>query len=213
MLVKCARKKPHTHTDGGFAFEMIFQGRHCWNACRTPLLHRPPSVCCQDHRITFPFLRRAPDWQCQGAPLVWPVLFLTVLLPDDSKLFSKAKSISGDEDDFISFIGRSKMVSGFKMEFSNFCPFGASNMHSRLPWWLSGKESACQCRRQGFHPLIQEDPTCCGATKPVCYKWVHTLEPRNCKYWAHVPQPLKPHALEPVLCKRSHCNEKPEHRN
>lgn len=29
MLVKCARKKPHTHTDGGFAFEMIFQGRHC----------------------------------------------------------------------------------------------------------------------------------------------------------------------------------------
>ena len=23
---------------------------------------------------------------------------------------------------------------------------------SGLPWWLSGKESACQCRRHGFNP-------------------------------------------------------------
>ena len=92
-------QKKTTHTDGGFAFEMIFQGRHCWNACRTPLLHRAPSARCQDHRINFPFLLRAPDWQCQGAPLVWPVLFLTVLLPDGSELFSKAKSTSGDEGD------------------------------------------------------------------------------------------------------------------
>ena len=22
----------------------------------------------------------------------------------------------------------------------------------RIPWWLSGKESTCQCRRQGFDP-------------------------------------------------------------
>ena len=21
-----------------------------------------------------------------------------------------------------------------------------------LPWWLSGRKSTCQCRRQGFHP-------------------------------------------------------------
>ena len=39
-----------------------------------------------------------------------------------------------------------------------------------LPWWLSGKASTCQCRRRGFHQLIQEDPTChrqlspCAAT-------------------------------------------------
>ena len=26
-----------------------------------------------------------------------------------------------------------------------------------LPWWLSGKESACQCRRR-VQPLGQEDP-------------------------------------------------------
>ena len=51
--------------------------------------------------------------------------------------------------------------------------------------------------------LVREDPTCCGATKPVCHD-----------YWARVPQLLKPAHLEPVLCnKRSHCNEKPVHCN
>ena len=25
-------------------------------------------------------------------------------------------------------------------------------------WWLSGKESACQCRRREFDPLGREDP-------------------------------------------------------
>ena len=47
--------------------------------------------------------------------------------------------------------------------------------------------------------LVQEDPTCHGATKPV---------PHNC--WACVPQLLKPTHLEPMLRnKRSHHNEKP----
>ena len=27
-----------------------------------------------------------------------------------------------------------------------------------LPWWLSGKESACQCRRQGFDPWVRKIP-------------------------------------------------------
>ena len=27
-----------------------------------------------------------------------------------------------------------------------------------LPWWLKGKESACQCRRHGFHPWIGKIP-------------------------------------------------------
>ena len=25
-----------------------------------------------------------------------------------------------------------------------------------LPWWLSGKESTCQCRRHGFNPWVRE---------------------------------------------------------
>ena len=27
-----------------------------------------------------------------------------------------------------------------------------------LPWWLSGKESTCQCRRQGFNPWVRKIP-------------------------------------------------------
>ena len=27
-----------------------------------------------------------------------------------------------------------------------------------LPWWLSGRESACQCRRLGFDPWVREIP-------------------------------------------------------
>ena len=26
------------------------------------------------------------------------------------------------------------------------------------PWWLSGKESACQCRRHRFHPWVGKIP-------------------------------------------------------
>ena len=75
--------------------------------------------------------------------------------------------------------------------------------------------------------LVQEDPTCCGATKLVCHNywacalepishsyWACALEPTSHNYWARVPQLLKPMRLEPVLCnKRSHCNEKPAHCN
>ena len=28
----------------------------------------------------------------------------------------------------------------------------------RLPWWLSGKESTCQCRRPGFDPWVGTVP-------------------------------------------------------
>ena len=50
--------------------------------------------------------------------------------------------------------------------------------------------------------LVQEDPTCCGAAKPVRH------------YWACVPQLPKPARLEPKLRdKRSHRNEKLVHRN
>ena len=33
-----------------------------------------------------------------------------------------------------------------------------SNSCSGLPWWLSGKESACKCRRLGFNPWFREIP-------------------------------------------------------
>ena len=69
--------------------------------------------------------------------------------------------------------------------------------------------------------LVQEDPTCRGATKPVRHSyWACGLEPASHNYWAHEPQLPSPHAtttepvhLEPVLRNRSHRNEKPAHRN
>ena len=42
-----------------------------------------------------------------------------------------------------------------------------------LPWCLSGKEPACQGRRPWSQPLVWEDPTCCGASKPL----QHNIEP------------------------------------
>ena len=63
--------------------------------------------------------------------------------------------------------------------------------------------------------LVREDPTCCGAAKPVRHNyWACALEPECRNYWAHVPQPLKPARLEPMLRnKRSLHNEKPTHCN
>ena len=70
---------------------------------------------------------------------------------------------------------------------------------TRFPWWLNGKESACQCRRHRFDPWSREDPTCCRATKPMYHNyWVCALEVRNLNYWSHVPQTLKPKLL--VAC-------------
>ena len=63
--------------------------------------------------------------------------------------------------------------------------------------------------------LVQEDPTCRGATKPMRHNyWACTLEPVSHNYWARVPQLLKSVRLEPMLRnKRSQRNEKPVHHN
>ena len=48
--------------------------------------------------------------------------------------------------------------------------------------------------------LVQQDPTCRRATKPVHHNyWACALEPASHNYWAHVPQLLKPVRLEPML--------------
>ena len=33
-----------------------------------------------------------------------------------------------------------------------------SKNRMRLPWWLSGKESTCQCKRYGFNPWVRKTP-------------------------------------------------------
>ena len=32
-------------------------------------------------------------------------------------------------------------------------------LYSGLPWWLSGKGSASQCRRRGFDPWVRKNPS------------------------------------------------------
>ena len=52
-------------------------------------------------------------------------------------------------------------------------------------------------------------------TRPMCHNyWACALEPASHKYWALMPQLLKPARLEPTFHnKKSHRNEKPAHRN
>ena len=59
--------------------------------------------------------------------------------------------------------------------------------------------------------LVWEDPTCHGATEPVCHNfWACTLEPMSRNLWAHVLQLLKPRSWSPCSPgKTDHCNEKP----
>ena len=56
--------------------------------------------------------------------------------------------------------------------------------------------------------LSREDPTCHGATEPLCCSdWTRALEPRNHNYWARY---WTSSTLEPVLCnKRNYHEEKP----
>ena len=36
--------------------------------------------------------------------------------------------------------------------------FFTSQFTDKLPWWFSGKESTCQCRRPGFNPQVGKTP-------------------------------------------------------
>ena len=48
-------------------------------------------------------------------------------------------------------------------------PFVVSTPSKELPWWLSGKESTCQCRRCGFDPWLRKIPwKRKGQPTPLC---------------------------------------------
>ena len=63
-----------------------------------------------------------------------------------------------------------------------------SKVYLRIPWWLSGKESACQCRQDQetqVQSLIWKDLTCHEITKPMCLNyWAYALEPGSHSYWS-----------------------------
>ena len=50
-----------------------------------------------------------------------------------------------------------------------------------LPWWLSGQESACQCRGHGFKPWCRKIPHAVKQLKPTCHNyWACAAEPGSC---------------------------------
>ena len=79
-----------------------------------------------------------------------------------------------------------------------------------LPWWLSDKESACQCKGHRFNSwpgkipyAVEQLSPSTTSTEPVQSPGATTAETMCLNYWS-------PRALEPVSCnKRSHCSEKP----
>ena len=64
-----------------------------------------------------------------------------------------------------------------------------------LPWWLSGKESTCQCRRYGFKPCSGRIPRTPEQLSPFATT-TEAPRPRSC-----APQ------------QKSHCKAKPAHCN
>lgn len=73
-----------------------------------------------------------------------------------------------------------------------------------FPYWLSGQEPACQCRRHGLTPDL-EGSHMPGVTKPMSHNcWACALEPGNHNYWTHKPQLLSPRTiLLKSLCLRA----------
>ena len=75
-----------------------------------------------------------------------------------------------------------------------------------LPLWLSGKESACQCRRHRFYPWSRKILLSVEQLSPC----TTTAEPVLQSLGAATAEP---NALETVLHKRNHHHEKPAHHN
>lgn len=84
-----------THADGGFVFEMLFWGDHGDTPCSVSPLHIPSLSSAGATTGPSPLAHGAPAWQ--GCCLLWPGqrLFLTILPPEDTQRFSKAKFPSG----------------------------------------------------------------------------------------------------------------------
>ena len=65
---------------------------------------------------------------------------------------------------------------------------GRMKEHWGLPWWLRGKEPACQCRRRGFNPWSERIPCTLKQWSPC----TTTIEWGSCNRWTHVLQLQKP---------------------
>ena len=83
---------------------------------------------------------------------------------------------------------------------------GNTRIQIGLPWWCSGLRLHLPMQGTQIWSLVSEDPTCCGATKPVHHNyWACALEPG-----AATTEPSDPErVLRNRSGERTHCNEKP----
>ena len=66
------------------------------------------------------------------------------------------------------------------------------NSPLKPPWWLSGKESACQRKTHGFHLPSGKIPQAAEQLKLVRHDcWACAPEPRSLNCWAQVLQLLR----------------------
>ena len=65
----------------------------------------------------------------------------------------------------------------------------------RLPWWLSGKESACQCSRHKFYPWSGKIPPASEQITPV--PLLLSLHARACAQQGEKPSPWEARAMQP----------------
>ena len=99
-----------------------------------------------------------------------------------------------------------------QMAFQISTPFSRLNNYLRISlvaqWWRIHEPM----QGASVQSLIQEDPTCHRAAKPVCHNhWAYALEPQLLSPHATT---TKTHGPEPMLCnRRSHHLEKPTYCN
>ena len=76
-----------------------------------------------------------------------------------------------------------------------------------LPWWLSGKQSACQCRRQGFDPWSGKMPHAVEGLNPV--PWLLSLGSRAWEPGLACSSDWSLHTPEPVVHSKGsrHCKQ------
>ena len=87
------------------------------------------------------------------------------------------------------YIHKGILLSLYTIENSNW------RRHMRLPWWLSGKESAWHCRRHGFHPWSGRISgtsswlsPCTATIEPVLWgPGTTTAGPTCCNRWGSKP--------------------------
>ena len=128
--------------------------------------------------------------------LCHPLLLLPSIFPS-IRVFSKESVLYIRSPNYwslsfsISLASEYSVLISFRMDWFNLLAVQAFCIknHKGFLWWLSGKESDCQCRRLEFsRSLDLEDPTCPRVTKAMHYNyWSCVLESQRLK--TQVPCP------------------------